>query len=346
MTAPSVRIAVIGAGLIGAKHVDYVVACPDTDLVAIADPDPAARVMAEANGAKWWADVSEMLGAGGIDGAIVATPTALHEPIGLACVDAGVHAIIEKPISHTLASADRLNAAAEAKGVRLLTGHHRRYNPWVAEAQRLIREGALGRIVGVSAMWACCKPAPYFDLDWRRGPGGGPVLINLIHDIDLMRAVIGEIAEISAFTSSEARSFDTEDTAVINLRFENGALGTVYCSDTSPSPWTWEQSSGENHPVYHELDENAYRIFGTEAAMEFPRLRIWRQIGEPDWRNEIAAASVRPAREDVYAIQIAHFARVIRGEEEPIVSGRDGQRTLAATLAVLEAAKTGQSVRL
>lgn len=341
-----VRIAVIGAGLIGRKHIDYVVACPDAELVAIADPDPAAEALATTHGAMWWGDVAEMLAAGGIDGAIVATPTASHEPIGLQCVEAGVPAIIEKPISHTLASAERLNTAAEARGVKILTGHHRRYNPWVTEAKRLIDAGALGRVVGVSAMFACCKPPSYFDMDWRRGPAGGPVLINLIHDVDLLRAVIGEISEVTALTSSAARGFETEDTAVINLRFENGALGTIYCSDTSPSPWTWEQSSGENHPVYHELDENAYRIFGTEAAMEFPRLKIWRQIGDPDWRNEITAASVRPARADVYTIQIAHFARVIRGLEEPIVSGRDGQRTLAATLAVTDAAATGKTVRL
>ncbi len=341
-----VRIAVIGAGLIGRKHIGYVSECPDTELIAVADPDPAARALAEASGAAYCGDVREMLAAGSIDGAIVATPTAMHEDTGLACIEAGVHALIEKPISHELDAAERLNQAAETQGVKLLTGHHRRYNPWLAEARRVIDAGELGRIVGLSAIFSVAKPAAYYDLDWRRAPGGGPVLINLIHDIDLMRALLGEITEISAMTSSAVRGFKTEDTATLTLRFANGALGTVFCSDTAPSPWSWEQSTGENHPVFPENDENAYRIFGTEAAMEFPRLRIWRQDGSPDWTKEIEVSEVRPASADVYTLQIAHFARVIRGEEEPLVSGREGQHSLAATLAVFEAAATGRTVRL
>lgn len=341
-----VRIAVIGAGLIGAKHISYVTACPEARLVAVADPDPSARELAEAHGATYWADPSEMLAAGGIDGAIVATPTGLHEETGLACVEAGIPAIIEKPICHELDAAERLNASAEAKGVKLLTGHHRRYNPWLTEAQRIVNSGELGQIVGLSVLYACCKPDEYYLPDWRRAPGAGPVLTNLIHDFDLMRALMGEVAEVSAMTSSGIRGFETEDSAVITLRFRNGALGTVFCSDTAPSPWTWEQSSGESHPYLPEGNENAYRIFGTEAALEFPRLRVWRQIGGPDWRHEITSSSVRPARADVFALQIAHFARVIRGEEEPRVSGREGQRSLATVLAVFEAARSGQTVQL
>ena len=340
-----VRIAVIGAGLIGGKHVDYTVACPDAQLVAVADPDPSARALAEANGAKYWADVGEMLAAGGIDGAIVGTPTALHEPVGMQCVEAGVHAIIEKPICHTLEAAERLNSAAEAKGVKLLTGHHRRYNPWVAEAKRLIDTGALGRLVALNCIWCVAKPADYFALDWRRAPGGGPVLTNLIHEVDLMRAVVGEIVEVTAQTSNAVRGFETEDTAAITFRFENGALGSVILSDATPSPWTWEQASGESHPRFHEVDQNPYRFFGTEAAMEFPKLTIWRHLGDADWTNEITPSDARVPRADVYTLQIAHFARVIRGEEEPVVSGREGQKTLAATLAVFEAAETGRVVR-
>ena len=341
-----VRIAVIGAGLIGGKHIDYTMACPDAELVAVADPDASYRALAEANGAKYWDNVGAMLAAGGIDGAIVGTPTATHEDVGLQCVNAGVHAIIEKPICHTLEAAERLNSTAENKGVTLLTGHHRRYNPWVAEARRIIESGELGQLVGLQAVYACCKPADYFDLEWRRAPGGGPVLTNLIHEVDLMRAMLGEIAEVSAMTSSAIRGYQTEDSASITFRFENGALASVFVSDTAPSPWTWEQSTGESHPRFHEMEENAYRFYGTEAAMEFPRLKIWRHIGAPDWTNEITAQSVRPARADVYTLQIAHFARVIRGLEQPIVSGREGQKTLAATLAVFEAAETGRTVRL
>ena len=341
-----VRIAVIGAGLIGRKHVEYTMACPDVELVAIADPDPSARAMAQANGATWWADVGEMLGAGGIDGAIVSVPTALHEKLGLQCVEAGVHALIEKPICHTLEAAERLNAAAETKEVHLLTGHHRRYSPWAAEARRIIADGALGRLVGLNCLWSVAKPEPYFAPEWRRSPGAGPVLTNLIHDVDLMRYIVGEITHVTAQTSNAMRGFQTEDSAVITLRFQTGALGTVFLSDAAPSPWTWEQSTGENAETFPANDQNAWRFFGTEAAMEFPRLKLWRHEGAPDWMTRIGCTSVFPEHADVYALQIAHFARVIRGLEAPIISGREGQKSLAATLAVFEAAETGRTIRL
>ena len=184
------------------------------------------------------------------------------------------------------------------------------------------------------------------DPDWRKRRGAGPVLTNLIHEIDLMRAMIGEIREISAMTSSAVRGFDTEDTAAIALRFENGALGTVFLSDTGASPWTWEQATGENSTTFPVSGQNSYRIFGTEAALEFPLLRLWRHDQTPDWMTPIHSSPRDVAQKDAYTQQIAHFARVIRGQEEPIVSGHDGMKTLAATLAVFEAAATGATVRL
>ncbi|MEM6667257.1 MAG: Gfo/Idh/MocA family oxidoreductase [Pseudomonadota bacterium] len=345
MTKP-VRIAVIGAGLIGARHMAYVANCPDAALVAVADPDPAAATLAARNSCPHWSDPAAMLVAGGIDGAIVATPTVTHEDVGRSCIEAGIHAIIEKPICHTLAAAERLNQAAEAAGIALLTGHHRRYNPCVAQAQALIAEGHLGQMIGVNVMFAIAKPAAYFSPDWRRAPGAGPILTNLIHDIDLLRTILGEIVQVSALTSSAQRGFATEDSAVISLRFASGAIGSIFVTDTAPSPWTWEQGTGESHPQFPRNTENAYRFFGTEGALEFPQLKLWRQDGGPDWTKEITPKNIDVPEVDVYAAQVAHFARVIRGTEAPIISGREGQRSLAATLAIFQAAETGRTIDL
>lgn len=338
------RIAVVGAGLIGARHVACIAAGEGAVLAGLADPGSAAKGLAERHGVPWWADAEAMLAAGHIDGVVIAAPTDLHERIGMACIRAGVPALIEKPIAHDLAAADRLNDAAEAAKVTLLIGHHRRYEPAVTEARRLIAAGRLGRLVGVTCHWCVAKPAAYFAPAWRRGPGGGPVLINLIHEIDLLRTLLGDIREVSAFGSHAVRGHDTEDTAAIALRFQNGALGTILLSDAAPSPWTWEQGTGES-PNFPKSGESAMRIFGTEAALELPGLRLWRHGGTPDWMTPIAAEDRSIARGDIFALQIAHFVDVIRGAA-PGVSGREGQRSLAATLAVLEAARTGTAVRL
>ena len=339
------RIAVIGAGYMGRKHLQYLAASADCRLAALVDPDPAAERAAREHGARRYRDVAALLADEPIDGAIVAAPTGLHEEVGLRCIDAGVPALIEKPICATVESAERLNRAAEQAGVPLLVGHHRRYNPAAAAAKRLLDAGALGRLVGISAIWCMCKPDSYYAAAWRRQPGGGPVLTNLIHEIDLLRYLAGDIIEVAGFTANAVRGFATEDSAALTLRFAGGALASVVMSDCAPSPWSWEQASGES-PQFPANEQNPIRFFGTDAALEFPRLTVWRYRGAKSWTSPLDAAELRVPGGDAFALQLDHFAAVIRDGAAPIVSGREGQRTLAATLALLEAARTGRSVAL
>ncbi|MGI9421134.1 MAG: Gfo/Idh/MocA family protein [Geminicoccaceae bacterium] len=340
------RIGLIGAGMIGRKHAAYLKASPDCDLVAVADPSPQTAAVAAEHGAACHTDFDQMLSSHDLDGVIIAAPNDLHETAGIAAAARGLAMIVEKPIAGGREAAGRLTKAADDAGVPLLVGHHRRYNPWAQRARALIRDGALGRLVGVNAIWCVRKPETYFDAAWRKAPGGGPVLINLIHEVDMLRFLCGEITEVMALSSNAVRSFDVEDSASVALRFEDGALGTVLMSDTAPSPWSWEQASGENLPVFPENDENPTRLFGTEAAMEFPRLRIWRHDGAVDWNSPLASEELALPKLDVYTKQLAHFARVIRGEEAPIITGEDASRSLAATLAVIEAADAGRTITL
>ena len=339
------RIAVIGAGYMGSKHLQYLAASADCRLAALVDPDPAAERAAREHGARHYRDVAALLVDEPIDGAIVAAPTGLHEEVGLRCIDAGVPALIEKPICATVESAERLNRAAEQAGVPLLVGHHRRYNPAAAAAKRLLDAGALGRLVGISAIWCMCKPDSYYAAAWRRQPGGGPVLTNLIHEIDLLRYLAGDITEVAGFTATSVRGFATEDSAALTLRFAGGALASVVMSDCAPSPWSWEQASDES-PQFPANEQNPIRFFGTDAALEFPRLTVWRYRGAKSWTSPLDSAAVRVPGGDAFALQLDHFAAVIRDRAAPIVTGREGQRTLAATLALLEAARTGRSVAL
>ena len=339
------RIAVIGAGYMGRKHLQYLAASADCRLAALVDPDPAAQRAAREHGVRHYRDAAALLVDDPIDGAIVAAPTGLHEEVGLRCIDAGVPALIEKPICATVESAERLNHAAEQAGVPLLVGHHRRYNPAAAAAKRLLDAGALGRLVGISAIWCMCKPDSYYAAAWRRQPGGGPVLTNLIHEIDLLRYLAGDIIEVAGFTANAVRGFATEDSAALTLRFAGGALASVVMSDCAPSPWSWEQASDES-PQFPANEQNPIRFFGTDAALEFPRLTVWRYRGAKSWTSPLDAAAVRVPGGDAFALQLAHFAAVIRDRATPIVTGREGQRTLAATLALFEAARTGRSVTL
>ncbi len=340
-----VRIAVIGAGAFGQRHLSYLQREQLCEVVAIADPMPAAADYATAHGYRYFSDYCDMLDAVKPEGAIIASPNALHAPMGLACAERGVHILVEKPIAETLAAAQSLAAAAQRAKVALLVGHHRRYNPVIEKAREIVRGGGIGRLTAVVALWMIHKPDDYFDVTWRREPGGGPVLINLIHDIDDLRFICGEIASVQALTSSAIRGFAVEDTAVIALRFANGALGTVTLSDSVPAPWSWEMTSGEA-AQYPQRPENCYLFSGTEASLTVPRLDLWRYDGEKSWTRPLAKQTLDVPGEDPLTRQLRHFCRVIRGEETPRITGCDAAQTLAVTLAVLEAARSGHAVAL
>ncbi len=340
-----VRLAVIGAGGIGARHVALAMAEPACELVAVVDPAPEATALAAEIGVAHYPDHQAMLAAGPAEAVVVATPNALHLPVAIACAREGLHMLVEKPIAETVAAGAELVAAADRAGVRLAVGHMRRFDPAVEAAREIVRSSEIGRLVALSAIWANRKPDAYYEVEWRRQAGGGPVLLNLIHDLDSLRYIVGEIESVTAETSDGARGFEVEDTAAILLRFEEGALGTVTLSDAAASPWGWERATAEN-PIIPPTGEDCYRFMGTTGALDFPSLALWRHPGPIGWDQPIErqAAPTLPERAAL-AAQLAQFCRVVRGEEAPKVSGADGLATLAATLAVLESARLGRPVR-
>jgi predicted dehydrogenase len=340
-----VRIAVIGAGVIGRRHAEIIAALPECRLAGIADPSDAGQELAQTLDVPWRTEAAELLDTVRPDAAIIATPNALHLPMAEACIARGIAMLVEKPLAETLTAAQTLAQAAAFSGVPLLVGHFRRHNPVLRRARELVQEGRLGRLLTVNASSNVLKPDAYFDVAWRRRPGGGPVLINLVHDIDALRFVCGEIASVQAVAANTARGFAVEDSAAVLLRFRDGALGVVTLSDATPSPWCWDQSAGEN-PAYPVTATECYRLCGTMASLALPTLDLWSYPGERGWHMPLRreALAVQPA--DPLVEQMRHFVRVVRREEPPLVSGEDGARTLAATLAVTRSAETGGPVAL
>ena len=345
MTGP-VRIAVAGAGTIGQAHIGRILGDPGAKLAAIIDPALAVQEQAAALGVPSFADLGEGLRAVRPDGVVIATPNQFHVPHGLVAVEAGVPMLLEKPVSVDLASAMRLVEAAEGAGVPILVGHHRRHSPLMQRAHDAVVSGSLGRVVAVNGMCLFRKPKNYFDGPgaWRREPGGGVVLINLVHVVDDMRNLCGDIAAVQAMTSNAARGFRVEDTAAILLHFANGALGTLVISDAAAAPWSWEMTSGENK-VYPHTDQSCYLVAGTEGSLSVPRLDTWRHGGDGWWTPLEASRAVVP-EQDPLTLQMRHFVQVARREAAPLLDGRGGTRTLAATLAVIQAAQTGEIIRL
>ena len=346
-----IRIAVAGAGLIGVRHLEEIAANGDCEIAGIADPGAQASEVAARFGVPRYAGLAECL-ATRPDGVVIATPNQLHLEHGLLCIAAGIPILVEKPIAHRLDAGEKLVAAAEEARVPILVGHMRRHSPIMDEAVRVVRSGKLGRLVGVMGSAVYCKPAAdgYFDPpnDWRRRPGGGPILINMIHEVDAMRSLLGEIVSVQAQASNAIRGFEVEDTVAITLRFAGGALGTFMLSDTAACARSWEQTSRENTAYASYEDEDSYVVMGTHGSLAIPtmRLRTYARDEDRSWFKPFDTSVVPVRRADPLALQMAHFADVIRGAAEPLVSGRDGLMNLRVVDAIARAAKDGGTINI
>ena len=340
-----VPIAVIGAGLIGRTHIDRALQQPGVDLVGIADPSEQGRALAQSVKVPWFADFEPMLDTVKPRGVVIATPNATHARIAVRCLERGSAVLVEKPIADALEDARLICEASAKAALPVLVGHQRRHSPIMRRAKQIIVAGRLGRPVCLTAMSTWLKPAEYFETQWRRVKGGGPILINLIHDVDQLRFLFGDIESVQAMASNTIRGFEVEDTATVLFRFCNGALGTVTVSDTAAAPWNWDLSAGEAERFPRQA-VNSHFLSGTEGSLTLPRLEFWRYPVGKGWHDELTEERTALHLGDPYAEQMRHFRAVVEGEEEPLCSAADAMRSLEATLAAAFAAKSGTPVTL
>ncbi|MEM1073997.1 MAG: Gfo/Idh/MocA family oxidoreductase [Pseudomonadota bacterium] len=319
------RILIAGGGLIGARHVQSVKAHRDCILIGLVEPN--ASVSSDPGVARF-SELSDV--SGQVDGVILATPTHLHASQGAYAAMRGWHLLIEKPVASDIKSAHALLETITTSGVRSLVGHHRRYHPSVSALKRLISEGAIGAPVTASLIWAMRKPASYFEGNWR-ARDGSPVMINLVHDIDLLRHVLGDIVATSSLRGAGVRGADRIESGAIALAFASGATGTISFADTAPSPWGFEAATGEN-PNIGTTGQDMLWITGTKGAISYPSLSLW---SGADWSNpaqKISEDCPVLARAPLDA-QLDHFVDVIDGAA-PLIDVADATLTLEVALQI------------
>lgn len=361
---PVVSIAIIGSGLIGPRHAKAVIQDPNASLHCIVDPSPAAASVASGLGTTLFPSISDMLASssGKPDAAIICTPNKTHVALSTELISAGIHVLCEKPLSVDIPSGQSLVAHARAHpNFHLLAGHHRRFNPYVVATKRILesKTNSIGQITAISGLWALYKPPAYFDppTEWRRnGESGGPVWINLIHEIDILHYLLGShIVRVAAFETPKRRGHDAEEGGAIILHFDNGVVGTFLLSDAVVSPHAFEMGTGEN-PVIPRTGKDVYRIFGTDGTLSVPDLRrsFYDVAGgrEKSWNSKISEVtetleawlSEEERTKVPFELQVAHFVRVIRDNEKPVCSGEDGLAAVRVAEAVRMALRTGQVV--
>ena len=328
------------------------------DLAAVCSLGPDLARATEELQVPGYEDAGEMARCERLEACVIATPTHLHL-LSFRQVLAAPQlraVLIEKPLATTLEEADAILQEAAERGVAVLVGHQRRHSARVQACRTLVTAPDFA-LRGLNCTWALLKPAPYFAVAGTarayvgEASKGGPVLINLIHDVDLIRFITGQdVARVSAMTSGRARSNDVEDTGAVILTLANGAVGSFFFTDACPSPWSYEFATAENAkypPLPEDAHADCYQFFGGARSVAFPSLRAFGYPAdalEPGWDAALQLeATPAAATNNPLEAQLVHFLNVANGEQ-PLCTGQDGRKALQVVLAIAESAQTGMPV--
>jgi predicted dehydrogenase len=344
VTAP-LRVAIIGAGAIGDLRAEAIARCAGLTLAAVADADQArAEALARRYGVEA-ADGQSAACRPDVQVVIVATPPDSHAEYALAALGAGKHVLVEKPLARSLTEAEAMCAAAERCGVLLKTGfNHRRYPP-MAFAHRLIQSGAIGEPIAAQA-YAGHPGGREFGHEWVHEAavtGGGCLVDNGIHILDLVRYLFGEVERAVGYTANLIWPFEAaEDNAVGLFRAAGGQVAQVHASWTDWKGYRfWVQVTGTRGymravypPMLVEWGQTpgpgirAKRRFEVFPAMQVQeRLRTWR------WTMV-----------NSFVEELTDFAAAIQAGRESPATGRDGLRALQMAHAVYRSAREGREV--
>lgn len=317
------KLLIAGIGLIGARHLQHALAMPEIEVVGVIDPSR------QQNHVPHFASIDAV--DVDADAIVIATPSQLHADHAEAAAARGWHMLIEKPVAHSLEAADRIIAAAKQAQVQTLVGHHRRHHAGVARLKEMLDEKVVGVPVLASIIWALKKPDPYFSVPWRAGVNGSPVALNLVHEVDLLRYLFGDVMSVAGVGSNAQRGAARVESGVAVLGFEGGVSASIAFSDTCASPYGFEAATGEN-PNIATTGEDYLRICGTKGAVSFPSLTVW--SGAEDWSQTPACRQENYEGNVPLVAQILHFKQVCEGHILPVIDAVEGRKTLDTTLAI------------
>src|SRR5690348_10234914 len=226
------RFAIVGCGVIGPLHAEAITSLPDAELVAVADVDQEkAQKLAEKYHARAYSSFQDMFAAEKLDVINICTPSGMHGEHACAAMRAGYHTIVEKPMEITRERLDEMLQVQRETGRKLAVISQHRFDEGTAIVHRLLQEGAFGRLVLGNAAIPWWRSQKYYDSGAWRGTweldGGGVLMNQSIHSIDVLQWLMGPVKSIYAYTDTLVHSMETEDVAAAVLRFANGAVGTI-----------------------------------------------------------------------------------------------------------------------
>ncbi|HLJ65906.1 MAG TPA: Gfo/Idh/MocA family oxidoreductase [Chloroflexota bacterium] len=350
MVSP-LRFGILGCGVIGGTHAEAIEGLPDAELVAVADTNPAAAgKLAGRHGVTACRDLAEMLERADLDVVTICTPSGMHGAHAIEVMRSGRHVIVEKPMEIQAEKLDEMLRVQEETGRKLAVISQRRFDPASQQVRRLVEEGAFGRLVLGNAHVLWWRSQQYYDSGAWRGTwaldGGGALMNQSIHSIDLLLWFMGPVQTVRAYTDTRVHRMQTEDVAVAALRFASGALGTIVgTTGAYPGVTTRVEIFGDRGSAVIESDRLAFLHLARDDAEEAP---AYGAAPRGTMDATLAGTVQNPAAvgSGAHARQIADMVRAIREDGTPLVDGRAGRLPVQIILAIYDSARTGQEVRL
>jgi len=335
-------IGIVGAGVIGNVHAGALEDVDGTRVVAVAEPrEDAGRELARRTGATWYPTYEELLDNPDVDLVILATPSGLHSEQAVLAARAGKHIVTEKPMAITPEGLDRMIEAVEASDIEMAVIFQNRLSADVVKVKRAVEAGMIGKPIIGNAFVHWHRTQDYYNANggWRGTwamDGGGALMNQSIHTIDLVQWIMGGVSAVSANTATLTHDIETEDTASASVTFRSGAIGSIQGTT----------SAGKDWPVRVEIVGT-----GGRAVLEGGSLTAWEgdseltdEILTPTDREFVAGWTPDEPFGGAHRRQLKLIVKSLRDGETPPVPGREARKAVDVILAIYESARTGGRV--
>ncbi|HJQ28200.1 MAG TPA: Gfo/Idh/MocA family oxidoreductase [Rubrobacter sp.] len=334
-------VGIIGAGTISKVHARAIDGIEATRLVAVAEPrEDAGRHLAGEYGAEWHVDTETLLGRNDVDVVVLCTPSGLHADHAVAAAASGKHVITEKPMAITTEGMDRMILACSEAGVSLSVIFQYRFNRDAVRLKRALDAGLFGRPVLGNALVHWHRTQEYYEEKggWRGTwalDGGGALMNQSVHAIDLLQWILGPVESLSAYTDTLTHDIETEDVASAAVRFTSGALGAIQGTT----------STHADYPLKIELR-------GTQgsATFEGARLTHWRPARDEELLSEEEQEVFPDVPDETFGAaherQLRAIFTALDNGSEPPIPGEEARKAVEIILGIYRSAREGEVVYL
>lgn len=351
--------AILGPGKVAQTHAQILASLPQSKFVAVCGRDRArTEAFAASYGVAAYTDLRAMLAHPEVQMVVVCTPHPQHAEQAILAAAAGVHVLIEKPMALTVAACDQMIAAAERAGVKLGVISQRRLYPPVQRVRAAIDQGKIGQPILGTLTLLGWRSADYYGMDaWRgtwQGEGGGVLVNQAVHQLDLFQWLMGPITEISGYVANlNHPTIEVEDTAVAVVRFTSGALGAIVTSNSqNPGLYGHVHVHGSNGATIGvQTDGGSMFISGVTTTVEPAINDVWTVAGEAEqlvaWQEQDRkqAHEIDPMSY-YHRLQIEDFLQAILDDRPPLIPGAEGRKAVELFEAIYRSHREQRPIRV